>query len=92
LHNNLQRQIGVIACLAVHGDYQRSARGNRLLDHAQRRAKQLHLKTLYALSTQTTHWFIERGFQAVDTNQLPEPLKAFYNPERKSKAFYKDIT
>lgn len=91
LHANLQRQVGVIACLAVHGDYQRSARGNRLLDHAQRKARQLHLKKLFVLSTQTTHWFIERGFQPIDPQQLPEPLKALYSPERKSKVFYKNI-
>lgn len=92
LHTHFQRKIGVIACLAVHPDYQRSARGNRLLDYAQRKAKQLHLNKLYVLSTQTSHWFLERGFMAIDMDMIPEPFKNLYKPERKSKAFYKDIT
>ncbi len=91
LHANLLRKIGAIACLAVHPDYRRSARGGRLLDYAQRRAKQLHLQRLYVLSTQTSHWFLERGFTAMDADGLPEPLKDLYRPERKSKVFYKNI-
>ncbi len=91
LHANLQRQFGVIACLAVHGDYQRSARGNRLLEFIYRKAKQQNLKTLYVLSTQTMHWFIERGFVPSSAEQLPDTIKALYNPERKSKVLYQNI-
>jgi amino-acid N-acetyltransferase len=91
LHANLRGQFGAIACLAVHPDYQRSARGNRLLDYIYRRAKQLTLKKLFVLSTQTMHWFIERGFLASDLNSLPEPLKLLYNPQRNSKILYQDI-
>jgi amino-acid N-acetyltransferase len=91
LHPHLQRHFGVLACLAVHPDYQRSARANRLLDHACRKAKQLNLNKLFVLSTQTVHWFIERGFLASGFDSLPEPLKAFYNPQRNSKILCKDI-
>jgi amino-acid N-acetyltransferase len=91
LHANLRGQFGAIACLAVHPDYQRSARGNRLLDYIYRKAKQLALKKLFVLSTQTMHWFIERGFLASDLNSLPEPLKLLYNPQRNSKILYQDI-
>ncbi|ASF47068.1 amino-acid N-acetyltransferase [Methylovulum psychrotolerans] len=91
LHAHLQRHFGVLACLAVHPEYQRSARANRLLDYACRKAKQLHLKTLFVLSTQTAHWFIERGFTASDVDSLPEPLKALYNPQRNSKVLCKDL-
>jgi amino-acid N-acetyltransferase len=43
------------------------------------------------LSTQTMHWFIERGFLPSDINSLPDPLKALYNPQRNSKVLCKNI-
>ncbi len=91
LHPNIQGRFGAIACLAVHPDYQGSARGDRLLNYVYRKAGQLALKKLFVLSTQTMHWFIERGFVSSDINSLPEPLKALYNPERNSKIFCKAI-
>ncbi|MDD5272959.1 MAG: amino-acid N-acetyltransferase [Methylovulum sp.] len=91
LHAHLQRRVGVLACLVVHPEYQRSARANRLLDYACRKAKQLHLKTLFVLSTQTAHWFIERGFVASAIDELPEPIKALYNPQRNSKILCQNL-
>jgi len=91
LHSNPQRQFGALACLAVHPEYQRSARANRLLDYAYRKARQLNLKKLFVLSTQTMHWFIERGFLSSDIDSLPEPLKALYNSQRNSKVLCKDL-
>jgi amino-acid N-acetyltransferase len=89
LHPNEQGQFGAIACLAVHPDYQGSARGQRLFDHASQKAKQLKLKKLFVLSTQTAHWFIERGFQPSSIDSLPDSLKTLYNPERNSKVLFK---
>jgi amino-acid N-acetyltransferase len=89
MHADEQGQCGVIACLAVHPDYQGSARGQRLFEYAIQQTKQLKLKKLFVLSTQTAHWFIERGFQAATIASLPEPLKVLYNPERNSKVLCK---
>ena len=89
LHTDLQSQCGVIASLAVHADYQGSARGQRLFDYAIEKTKQLKLKQLFVLSTQTAHWFIERGFQPSTIANLPESLKVLYNPERNSKVLCK---
>jgi len=50
-----------------------------------------NLKKLFVLSTQTMHWFIERGFSSSDIDSLPEPLKALYNPQRNSKVLCKDL-
>lgn len=91
LHIDEQGQFGAIACLAVHPDYQGSARGQRLFDHVCQKAKQLKLKQLFLLSTQTAHWFIERGFQPSTIDNLPESLKTLYNPERNSKVLCKII-
>jgi amino-acid N-acetyltransferase len=89
LHAELEGEFGAIACLAVHPDYQGSARGQRLFDYVSKKAKELKLKKLFVLSTQTAHWFIERGFQALTIASLPESLKVLYNPERNSKVLCK---
>jgi amino-acid N-acetyltransferase len=89
LHPDEQGQFGAVACLAVHPDYQGSARGQRLFDHVCEKAKHKKLKKLFLLSTQTAHWFIERGFQPSSIADLPDSLKTLYNPERNSKVLCK---
>lgn len=89
LMNN--RQSAEIACFAVHPDYQKSARGNRLLEHLLKKAKTQHLNKLFVLSTQSMHWFIERGFQSCEIDSLPEQRKEFYNYERNSKVLCKTL-
>ena len=91
LHADEQGQFGAIACLAVHPDYQGAARGQRLFEHVCQKAKQLKLKKLFLLSTQTAHWFIERGFQPSTIANLPESLRMLYSPERNSKVLCKFI-
>ena len=91
LHPSITEHYGAIACLAVHADYRGSARGNRLLDYVYARAESLAINKLFVLSTQTVHWFIDRGFVATDINSLPEPLKKLYNPARNSKILVKSL-
>lgn len=91
LHPNQQNRFGAIACLAVHPDYQGAARGNRMLEYVYHRAGELKLKKLFVLSTQTMHWFIERGFLSSDISDLPNQLKALYNPQRNSKILCKEM-
>jgi amino-acid N-acetyltransferase len=91
LHADAQGQFGAIACLAVHPDYQGAARGQRLFEHVCQKAKHLKLKKMFLLSTQTAHWFIERGFQPSTIASLPESLEALYSPERNSKVLCKII-
>ena len=85
------KQSAEIACLAVHIDYQKSARGSNLLDHVIRKAKTQKLTKLFILSTQTMHWFIERGFKPTEINKLPKQRKEFYNYKRNSKVLCKTI-
>jgi len=89
LHADRQEQFGAIACLAVHPDYQGGARAKRMLEFVYDKAKQLRLSTLFVLSTQTMHWFIEQGFLPTDLQHLPEALQTLYNPARNSKILYK---
>lgn len=91
LHPIENETAGVIACLAVHPDYRRSARALRLLEHVHSKAKILGMKQLFALTTQTSHWFLERGFAPIAIDKLPEQLKSIYNPQRNSKILCKPI-
>ncbi len=80
-----------LACLAVNPYYRDGGRGERLLAFVEKRAKERGFKTLFVLSTQTTHWFIERGFVEADVARLPESKQALYNYERRSKVFTKGL-
>jgi len=80
-----------IACLAVHPEYQKSKRGSQLLEHLIEKAKTQHLSKLFVLSTQTMHWFIERGFEESVIETLPKQRQAFYNYERNAKVLCKTI-
>ena len=92
LHIMHDKQSAEIACLAVHPDYQKSDRGNRLLKHLETKAKALKLHSLFVLSTQAMHWFIERGFETSEINSLPKQRKQFYNYKRNSKVLCKNIS
>jgi amino-acid N-acetyltransferase len=75
----------------VHLDYQKGARGNSLLAYLTDQAKQQGIQRLFVRSTQTMHWFVERGFVTCEVEDLPEPLKSAYNYERKAKVLFKDV-
>jgi amino-acid N-acetyltransferase len=86
-----EKRTAELAALAVNPFYRDGGRGERLLAHAEAKARQLGLKSIFVLSTRTTHWFIERGFVEADTSRLPEKKQALYNYERRSKVFVKEL-
>ncbi|MGR8931853.1 MAG: amino-acid N-acetyltransferase [Gammaproteobacteria bacterium] len=90
-HVMQDKQNAELACLAVHSDYQRGARGNRLLEYLIDNAKKQAIRRLFVRSTQTVHWFVERGFTQCEITELPEPMKSAYNYERNSKVLFKNV-
>ena len=80
-----------LACLAVHPDYQQHGRGNELMQHIEWQARKQHMEEMYTLTTQTMHWFIERGFSESNPEDLPMKKKELYNYQRKSKVLRKHI-
>lgn len=78
-----------VACLAVHPAYRDSGRGEALLNAMEHHAQQRGIQYLFALTTQTTHWFRERGFQSGKVENLPVKRQRLYNYQRKSKVFIK---
>jgi amino-acid N-acetyltransferase len=80
-----------LACLAVNPFYRDGGRGERLLAFAEARARKAGFKSLFVLSTRTTHWFIERGFAEAELSRLPGRKQSLYNYDRRSKIFVKEL-
>ena len=80
-----------LAALAVHPDYRRGGRGDRLLQHMERAALSQGIERLFVLTTQTAHWFLERGFEPMDIQALPMEKQRLYNYRRNSKVFAKRL-
>jgi amino-acid N-acetyltransferase len=86
-----EQKTAELAALAVNPFYRDGGRGERLLAFAEARARAAGLKSLFVLSTRTTHWFLERGFAETDPARLPEKKAALYNYDRRSKVFTKEL-
>src|SRR5262249_20122439 len=80
-----------LAALAVRPDFRRSGYGEQLLDALSAEARAQGMRKLIVLTTQTTHWFIERGFSLGNVTSLPEPKRSLYNWQRRSKVLVKNL-
>lgn len=91
LHTIPDSHSAEIACLAVHPEYQNGDRGNSLLEYLTEKAKKQGIKQLYVRTTQTLHWFVERGFVTCELDDLPAAMRNAYNPQRNSKLLVKRV-
>ncbi len=89
LHPYHQERVAELACLAVHPQYQDNGRGEHMLNHIEKQASAQGMTKLLVLTTQTAHWFQEKGFVETQIKSLPVKRKNLYNIQRKSKIFYK---
>jgi len=87
----LDKTSAELACLAVDPRYRHSGRGDALLAHMEKLAKNQGVEKLFALSTRTMQWFSERGFVELSVDDLPETRKSLYNYRRNSKIFCKSL-
>jgi amino-acid N-acetyltransferase len=86
-----EERMAELACVTVHPDYRGAGRGDVLLEHMERLAREQGIERLFVLTTQTAHWFLERGFAAVAVADLPARRREFYNYRRNSKVFVKEL-
>ncbi|MGD8914305.1 MAG: amino-acid N-acetyltransferase [Candidatus Thiodiazotropha sp.] len=86
-----QESMAELACVVVHPDYRGNERGDRLLTYMENKARQQGIDKLFILTTQTAHWFMERGFVQADLSDLPMRKLALYNYRRNAKVFLKQI-
>jgi len=88
---NLEHRVAEVACLAVHEDYQRSGLGEQLLQVAELQASKHRIAKIYTLTTRTSHWFIEHGYQETVSFELPPHKLTQYNQQRRSKVLLKEV-
>ena len=82
---------GEIACIVTHPDYRGHQRGNRLLEALEQAAREQGLERVFALTTQTAHWFAEQGFVEAGRDALPGQKQSLYNLQRNSKVLVKGL-
>jgi len=82
---------GELACLATHDHYRKNRRGELILKAIEKQAKATGFTRLFVLTTQSAHWFQERGFTEGSASDLPPERRDSYNPDRGSKLFFKSI-
>lgn len=81
-----------MAALTISPQVQSQGDGERILKRVEQRAKVMGLDTIFVLTTQTMHWFLKRGFAAVDPDWLPDARKRKYNWDRRSQVLVKKLT
>ncbi|MBL0085956.1 MAG: amino-acid N-acetyltransferase [Ideonella sp.] len=86
-----ESRTGEMAALTVSPQVQGQGDGERILKRIEQRARGLGLDSIFVLTTRTMHWFIKRGFVAVDPEWLPEARKRKYNWDRRSQVLVKKL-
>ena len=84
-------QVAELACVAIHPHYTGGQYGDLLLSHAEKHAQQQGLNQLIVLTTQSTHWFLERGFVKTEQSALPATRRHNYNTDRNSQILCKPL-
>ncbi|GLS25339.1 amino-acid N-acetyltransferase [Marinibactrum halimedae] len=80
-----------LACVATHEEYRNAGRAEQLLEYIESQAKLQGMESIFVLTTQTAHWFLERGFIEKPLSVLPQQKQTLYNLQRRSKVFIKAI-
>jgi amino-acid N-acetyltransferase len=84
-------KVGELYCLAVDPDYRESGRGEAIVEFIADRARAQGLTHLFVLTTQTAHFFRERGFVPVPWKKLPLERQVRYDKRRKSKVLFREL-
>ncbi|BCE00437.1 amino-acid N-acetyltransferase [Marinicellulosiphila megalodicopiae] len=84
-------ETGELACLVMHEQYRQASRGDMLLKKIQEVARAKGVRQLFVLTTQTAHWFVERGFVKAALQDLPEQRQSLYNIQRNSSVYIKQL-
>jgi len=85
--------VAEIAGLAIHPDYRDEGRGDLLLQHIDQQLQKdgSTIRQLFVLSTRTSHWFREQGYEPAKLADLPVERQSLYNYKRNSKVFLRTL-
>ncbi|KAJ8613986.1 hypothetical protein CTAYLR_005627 [Chrysophaeum taylorii] len=86
-----QADAAELGCLVVDAQYRRQSKADALLSYCERVALANNVTDLFALSTATMQWFLERGFDEVDFDDLPDERQHVYDDNRKPKIYRKRL-
>jgi amino-acid N-acetyltransferase len=78
---------GEIGCIAVDPEARRSGKGNALVGYLLRTAITRGCTSVFALTTRTAHYFIERGFSESTVSCLPTSKRASLDASRLSRVY-----
>ena len=81
-----------MACLALLPEYRGQGRGGELLAWCRKEASRQGLSSLFVLTTQSSRWFIERGFRPGTPDDLPPVRRALYDSARKSQILISSLS
>ncbi len=91
LYTYNDQSMAELAAVATHPGYQGKGLGARLLAQVEQDAINQGYQSLFVLTTQTAHWFIEQGFKTAELGHLPQQKQQLYNLQRRSKVFIKPL-
>lgn len=76
-----------IGCIAVHPKSRSLGKGNALVGYLLRQANNLGCSNVFALTTRTAHWFIERGFHEATLDDIPRAKSSNVDRSRNSRVY-----
>ena len=74
-----------IAAVAVDSNYSNLGVGPKMVNYLIERAKSLHAKSVFVLTTQSADWFETLGFSAASIDTLPKKRREKWSEKRGSK-------
>jgi amino-acid N-acetyltransferase len=87
-----ENSMAEIACVAVHTDYRKLGFGEQLLEIVELEARKAGIEQLFILTTRTSHWFLEKGYNENSLDVLPDAKRRQYNRERQSLIMTKTLS
>jgi len=91
LYPTADKQMGEVACVAIHPDFNDQGIGSRVFDQIEFEARQQRMSSLCVMTTQAAHWFLEKGFISGEVADLPANKQSMYNYQRNAGVFHKAI-
>ena len=91
LYPHPEEGLGEVACVATHPDYRSEGRAKQLLGVLLAQAAALGISSVFALTTQSTHWFLEQGFVVGSPEDLPPERQRLYNWQRNASVLVRAV-
>jgi amino-acid N-acetyltransferase len=87
-----ENNMAEIACVAVDPQYRSLGKGNALIGFLLRKARSMGVNKVFVLTTRTSHYFMERGFEEASVEELPHSKRTKIDLKRGSKVYIMDIS